>query len=41
MSIIRVKMLIYCNKIRVKHDNMYKHIKNGKTFKLYAEAYNL
>jgi hypothetical protein len=28
-----------CHKVRVKPYNMLKHIKNGKTFRLYAEAY--
>jgi hypothetical protein len=27
------------NKVRVKPYNMPKHIENGKTFRLYAEAY--
>ena len=27
--------------VRVKPYNMPKHIKNGKTFRLYAETYNL
>ena len=37
---VRVKTDNVLYKVRVKPYNMPKHIKNGKTFRLYAEAYN-
>jgi ribosomal protein L28 len=36
---VRVKIDDIVHKVRVKPYNMPKHIKNGKTFRLYAEAY--
>ena len=38
---VRVKPYSVVYKVRVKPYNMPKHIKNGKTFRLYAETYNL
>ena len=36
---VRVKTDNVLYKVRVKPYNMPKHIKNGKTFRLYAETY--